>query len=60
MPIENLRCANGHTAEMTQSFTAVTFSAPELMPQTGQGTYAGDHHYLRRRRRRGSRLESAE
>ena len=85
MPIYDLRCANGHTAEVIQSFTAtlppcptcggatskvpsqfgiggraVTPPAPELMPQTWKGTYAGDRDYVTSLRRTAEQRQAFE
>jgi putative FmdB family regulatory protein len=85
VPIYDLRCANGHTAEVIQSFAAalppcptcggatskvpsrfgiggraVTPPAPELMPQTWKGTYAGDRDYVTSLRRTAEQRQAFE
>jgi putative FmdB family regulatory protein len=85
VPIYDLRCANGHTVEVIQSFTAAlppcpacggatskvpsrfgiggratTPPAPELMPQTWRGTYAGDRDYVTSLRRTAEQRQTFE
>lgn len=85
MPIYDLRCSQGHTVEVIQSFSAplppcpacggatskvpsrfgiggraATPPAPELMPQTWKGTYAGDRDYVTSLRRTAEQRQAFE